>query len=243
MTGAWSSTVIVMAFSITSALAQDSLLEADEGCFAFSLDSSQAISACTEAIEQGDLTDEDLAFAYSNRALGFRDLDQFDRALADFAEAIKLSPADALHLTNRSTVYSALGQAGQALADLDQAVDIDPYDPYALSVRCRVRTEMQDYEGAISDCDAALVGNDMDPFALAYRSHVLTKLGREDEALADGEASVNVAPDLWESNFFRGLVHEALGDLEAALKDFRRALELSPQQREVRAKLAELSSD
>ena len=68
-------------------------------------------------------------------------------------------------------------------------------------------------------------------------------MDRGEEALADGEASVGAAPNLWESNFFRGLVHEALGDLEAALRDFRRALELSPQQREVRAKLAELGRD
>lgn len=243
MTRTWIASSIVIIACFIPALAgwaENSWTEEAQRCFAIADDPELGIEACTQAINKGGLSDEDLAVTYSNRAISYQDMDNYKAALKDMDAAIDLMPDDPGHLSNRSTVLIDMKRYTDALETLNAALDIDPFDPYALNNRCWVLALTIKYQEALLDCDMALEGNEFDAFAFATRSYVFTKMGDFDKALEDGNASVLYAPDIWESNFYRGLVHLARGERDAAVTDFKRAYDIAPHVREVKEKLREV---
>src|ERR1700692_2125140 len=58
-------------------------------------DQDAVIRACSNIIAAGDDSSEDLATAYNNRGFAYDGKGDHDRAIADYDQAIELSPADA----------------------------------------------------------------------------------------------------------------------------------------------------
>jgi len=87
-----------------------------------------AISHYTKAIKSGQLSPVNLAVAYNNRGSAYDDLGRRKAALADFAQAIKISPNYAEAYYNRSFAYEKMGQPQQALADAKRAARLQPKD-------------------------------------------------------------------------------------------------------------------
>jgi len=72
----------------------------------------QQINACTRLIESSTLAPEHLANAFYNRGTGYKRIGDFDRAIADFHQAIRLNPTDAEAFCNRGLSY--FGKRGLA---------------------------------------------------------------------------------------------------------------------------------
>lgn len=51
---------------------------------------------------------------------------EFDEAIADYTEALRLCPTLAVALYNRGTVHYRLGHLQQAQSDLTEAVQLEP---------------------------------------------------------------------------------------------------------------------
>jgi tetratricopeptide (TPR) repeat protein len=51
-----------------------------------------AIDSCTEAIQSGQWSGKDLAWAFIYRGIAWSDKGEYDRANADYTEAIRLDP-------------------------------------------------------------------------------------------------------------------------------------------------------
>ena len=85
--------VMAAGLLIAGALSTVSPAAADDGetCTS-SLRSDAAIAACTRAIASGQYTAENAAALYTSRALAYGAKGQFDRAVQDFDEAIRLDP-------------------------------------------------------------------------------------------------------------------------------------------------------
>src|SRR5258708_31589841 len=58
--------------------------------------SDEAIEACTEIIQSGRETKQNLAVAYIGRGTAYGDKGDYDRAIADFTKAIELDPKSAV---------------------------------------------------------------------------------------------------------------------------------------------------
>ena len=84
------------------------------------------VSACTELINRGFLNGRNLAFAYNNRAIGRKELKQYDGAIADIDRAISIDPQLAIAYNTRGTIYQILEKFDQARADYDRAIAINP---------------------------------------------------------------------------------------------------------------------
>jgi tetratricopeptide (TPR) repeat protein len=52
-------------------------------------------------------------------------LNEFDKALADHGEAIRIGPTTALFWNNRSVAHLRMKQPAKALADSDKAIELD----------------------------------------------------------------------------------------------------------------------
>src|SRR5438477_9309474 len=68
-----------------------------------------AIRLYTRAIESNDLPHPDLFFAFNNRGNAHAAKGDYDRALADYGEALRLNPKYAGALRNRATVHAQKG--------------------------------------------------------------------------------------------------------------------------------------
>ena len=99
--------------------------------FAVAKDGRQdlAIDHYTRAIESGDLSQEHLAYTFSNRGVSYWAKGLFDRAIEDLDEAIRLKPDYAHAYHNRGRMHEATGRQPSALQDFQRAYSLDPSDP------------------------------------------------------------------------------------------------------------------
>ena len=71
------------------------------------------------------------AKAYNNRGVAYYKKGDYDRAIADYNEALRLDPKDASAYNNRGSAYAGEGDHDRAIADYNEALRLDPKYVYA----------------------------------------------------------------------------------------------------------------
>lgn len=95
-------------------------------------DKELKIRGCTQIINSGDWTGEDLGVVYHNRGSAQHDLEEYNLAIKDYSRAIKLMPSDSGPLIDRGVAYKNSGRFEEATRDHSRAIRLDPqnYRPY-----------------------------------------------------------------------------------------------------------------
>jgi len=93
-----------------------------------------------------------LLVAEGNRQAVYRD---FDAAITDYSEAIRLDPKYALAFHNRGAAYANKGDRDRAIADYDEAIRLDPQYALAFCNRGRAKRAKGDETGAGADINRA----------------------------------------------------------------------------------------
>lgn len=130
---------------------------------AYDVDWGREIAACTSLIESGKETPQNEVVDYVNRGNAYGRGGEFDRAIADYNEAIRLDPKKRVAYANRGVIYAAKGEFDRAIADQSEAIRLDPKDPdYAKDYANRGRAYL--YSGALSKTLADLYqASELDP--------------------------------------------------------------------------------
>lgn len=84
------------------------------------------ISGCTAIIQSKQRSPKDLPTALNNRGNAYYAKKDYDRAIADYSEALRLEPKFALAFFNRSSAYRDKGENDRAIEDYIQAILLDP---------------------------------------------------------------------------------------------------------------------
>ena len=95
----------------------------------------QQIAGCTGLIQSGRGNQKGLSEAFYNRGNGYAAKDDFDHAIQDYDQAIKLNPNGGAAFNNRGLSYAHKRQYDRAIEDYDQAIRLNPNDTVALSDR------------------------------------------------------------------------------------------------------------
>ena len=91
-----------------------------------------------------------------NRGLSNLNQARFNRAIADFTEAIRLDAGNLLALINRGEAYRLRGDYDAAIADFTEAIRLDPKNALAYSNRGIVQRSKGELDLAIADFTQAL---------------------------------------------------------------------------------------
>lgn len=141
--------LIVFIFSLHSAAMAQSRDENWKNCSANEPD--LRIGGCTGIIQSGQETNETLAGAYYNRGSAYAAKGQYDVAIADFDQAIRLNPNYVPAYYNRGVAYAEKRQYDSAIADFDQAIRLNPNDAVAFWLRGQAKEVKGDIPGADAD--------------------------------------------------------------------------------------------
>jgi tetratricopeptide (TPR) repeat protein len=185
----------------------------------------QQIRSCSTLIESGLETPARRAKAYDYRGIAYANRHDYDRAIVDFSEAIRLDPKDAYAYSNRGNAYNDKGDHERAIPDLNEAIRLDPKFADAYNNRCWARFLMGlDLDQALADCTEALrlsPTNRAD--TLNTRGVIELKLGAFDRAIADFGEAIAMNPKDAGSLYARGLAKRRNGDAAGGEADIAAA--------------------
>lgn len=143
------------------------------------------IVACTRNIESGRFIGQNLATAFTNRGLAYKSKGQWDKAIADFSEAIRLKPDFATAFNSRGNSYYGKGHFDRAIEDYDKAIELNPELVEAFTNRGNVFRKKGHFDRAIKDYDKAIELKPVDGQIFANRGLAYEKKGAPDQALRD----------------------------------------------------------
>ena len=89
-------------------------------------DPDLSIGGCTALIQSGQEPTASLAIAFNNRGNAYRDKGQYDRAIEDYDQAIRLNPNYAEAYNNRGLAKRAKGDFAGGDADIAKAKQLNP---------------------------------------------------------------------------------------------------------------------
>lgn len=146
----------------------------------------QRIAACTRIVASGG----DTAWALVARGNAYFDSNERDRAIADYSEAIRLSPTYALAFNNRAYAYMDKGELDQAVVDANTAIMLKPKFATAFDSRGNIFEKQGNLDRALTDFTQAIRLDPGDPATLVRRGLIYERKDDIARARADYEAAL-----------------------------------------------------
>src|SRR5215468_1457228 len=140
-----------------------------EGEDAVSID--QRIEGCSAVIKAARDRSEKLAEAFNNRGIGYRFKGDYDRAIQDYDQAIKLKPSAEAYF-NRGNAQLGKSHYDRAIDDYNQAIKLKPDFAAAFDNRCWARAVVGILKPALADCNEALRLMPSNPATLDSRGFI-----------------------------------------------------------------------
>ena len=186
----------------------------------------------------------------TRRAFSYFAMDQYDLALNEINEAIKLDSGKAGAYYLRATFYERMGKLEEALADYDKAIELKPdyssayekrqellkimypnrdmLDIVDLMQRADSFMENKNYNSAVEVYTKILKAEPNYPEARFQRGRAYLLMKKYDLALTDYKKLIELNQNGDGAYNNRGWAYENLGEYDKALADYNKALELNP---------------
>lgn len=108
----------------------------------------EAINVYTQFIQK--MGDKAWSNAYNNRGVAYKDKEDYQKALLDFDQAIKIDRANKYAWANRGEVKGINGDINGGVEDIKEAILIDLEFEYALGVLCDLYEKKGDFTRTLS---------------------------------------------------------------------------------------------
>jgi tetratricopeptide (TPR) repeat protein len=139
-------------------------------------DWDKAVSLFRRATEIDRKNAPNLAAALQQRAAAYFAQQKFDLAMADFSEAIKLTPNDPNVYERRAYIEMQVRDYDEALADYSQAIKLRPNEVRYYLLRSYIYETKGDIKNSMADTDKVLELQPKNPEALARKQRLKTIL-------------------------------------------------------------------
>jgi tetratricopeptide (TPR) repeat protein len=159
------------------------------------LQGEDSVAACTRLIQRNPKD----ADAYFKRGMYYSVGDagtghDYDRAIADFDQAIRLNPARVEYYAARGDAYSNKGDDDHAIADYGQVLKLKPDDAVTYAKRGDIYGDRMDYDRAIADYDEAIKLDPGESYFIG-RGDIYSRKGDLVRAIADYDRAIADASD------------------------------------------------
>lgn len=149
--------MLMLILLATGAVAQNTKLLNVESCNGGSKMSAESqITGCTALIDSGLENSQTLVVAYNNRGNAHTRRGEYDLAIKDYDECIKLYPDYARAFNNRGEAYAKKGEYSRAIEDFDAAISFDPKYGSAFANRAQIYENAGKFDRALKDLDEAV---------------------------------------------------------------------------------------
>jgi tetratricopeptide (TPR) repeat protein len=91
-----------------------------------------------------------------NRARREAEEKQYEAAMVDYTEAIRLKPDDSDAYSSRASSYEALQQNDKTLSDYTEAIRLEPNNVVGYSIQALAYSDLKQYDKAITDYTEAI---------------------------------------------------------------------------------------
>ena len=166
--------------------------------------------------------------AYVSRGLEYFDKQDFDRAIAEYNEAVRLDSKHILAFYSRGQAYMKKKDYDRAISDYTEAIRLDPTFYWAFFGRGYVYDEKNDYDRAISDYTEAIRLN-RDPKTFFNRADSYKKKGDYGRAISDFTEAIRLNPKYAAAFHNRGVLYRENKDYDRAIADYNEAIRLNPK--------------
>ncbi|MFN6563827.1 MAG: tetratricopeptide repeat protein [Nostoc sp. ChiSLP01] len=156
------------------------------------------------------------------------DIANYEGAVQDFSQLIKLEPKNALAYNKRGDAYYRLGDYEQAQADSSQAILLNPQDANAYYDRGFALYELGKYKEAIADYTQTIKLNSQDAYAYYGRGLARIQIKDNKGALGDFTKAIAIKPEYTEAYLQRGILRRRLKLRQAAIQDFDKIIKINP---------------
>ena len=196
-----------------------------------------AVAACTRLLRQAK--GAAAATAYFWRGFAHARNSAFDKAIADYSEALRIDPKNASAYNGRGLAYSNdsshgvlyfdRGQLDRALADFNEAVRLAPKISSVYANRANVHYRMDQLDLAIADYDKALQLDSTSAKVYNNRGMAYQKKGDYDRAIKEFDHALRLDPRYHFAYTNRAKAKGEKGELDSAFADLGRAIGLDPK--------------
>ena len=165
--------------------------------------------------------------AYAMRAnLYMLYLKDYDKALVDMDEAIKLSPQESEYFVLRAHLKYETDDYNGALDDLSLAIEHNSNNYIAYYNRAILRTEINDINRAIDDFSVLLRMKPTDYRTLYNRAVLYKNIGEYKLALEDISKVLEVLPEFPVAHFLKYEIYKDMGEESKSLQEYDKSIAL-----------------
>ena len=168
----------------------------------------------------------DFARAYFNRGLASFGKGDWDDAIADYREAIRLNPTDAVAYYNRGLAYVGKREPDKAIADYTEAIRRAPDYADAYYARGNAFSGKGDWDDAIADYTMTIRVDSKYTWAYYGRGVAHFAKREMDLAIADHSEAIRIDPKFAWAYCNRGNAWREKLDYDKAIADYDKAVEL-----------------
>jgi tetratricopeptide (TPR) repeat protein len=165
---------------------------------------------------------------YVKRGLLWRLKSEYDIALGDVNEAVRLEPTNESARLSRCKVYQDKKMYDEVIEDATEVLHNNPQSGYAYFHRAYARLAKNDLDGAIGDSNQALRLGETSAATFLIRGIAWGMKGDLDKGIGDLTQSIKLKPDWALAYRKRGTLWCKQQSYNNAAADFRRSLSLAP---------------
>lgn len=189
-------------------------------------DSVGALSYVSNCIERHKANPQAYLARCEIYANHFKD---YNKALEDIDEVIKLEPNNVKYYINRSYLRYQVNDIRGTMADLDYAIAIDPNSVTAHYNRALLRSEVGDYNKAVEDYNFVLEHEPDNYPAFYNRTMMLINIGHYKQGISGLNAMLEKDKDDFVALYQRALLYIETHQYQAALRDMNTILAKYPK--------------
>jgi tetratricopeptide (TPR) repeat protein len=191
-------------------------------------DWDKAITSFSETLKQLEYPINNRSIIYFFRGDSYYNKKDYDRAIFDYNQVLKLDPNDVDAYNNRGVSYDNKKDYDRAISDYNQALKLDPNNVHAYINRGISYYNKKDYDQAISDYNQALKLDPNNVHAYINRGISYDNKKDYDQAISDYNQALKLDPNNVHVYINRGISYNNKKDYDRAISDLNQALKLDP---------------